>query len=177
MRVRAFPARRRALRALLPLALLALLGPGCASRSPVLERTTQGPSAEEFFVIRSFQITGREPGFDERRHWENEIEVRVSTYLRRHPELEQSPRYLEFRFSKHVTSGSSRGEVRTLLEEPEEETVDPARLAALAERYWPDIRGKAKEAWVYSLGWVFYFDDAGVVAMFRRTPPPSDRAR
>ena len=33
------------------------------------------------------------------------------------------------------------------------------------------IRATAKEAWVYPLGWVIFFDDKGVVDTLRRVSP------
>ena len=38
-------------------------------------------------------------------------------------------------------------------------------MAALAERHWGEIQGKAKEAWFYPPAWVIYFDDASVVGI------------
>lgn len=164
--------------AAIPLLLLASgLGAGCAARFEVVERTTRGPLAQEILVARSYEMNGRAPNFDEKRYWDNQIDSRIAQYLREHPELQQTERFSEFRFWKQVTPASSREEVRILLETPEEQTIDPALMAALAERHWPDIRSKAKEAWLYPLGWVLYFDDAGVVEMVRRVSslaPPDD---
>jgi hypothetical protein len=70
-----------------------------------------------------------------------------------------------------VTPGSTRGEVKTLLDEPDERTVDSALMAVLAGRNWTTLQAKAKEAWVYPGGWVLYFDDQAVVEITRRGPP------
>ena len=60
--------------------------------------------------------------------------------------------------------------MRVLLDDPLEQTIDPARMGALAKGQWAGtMRDKAKEAWVYPLGWILYFDDKGVVTMLR--PP------
>ncbi len=158
---------RRAPGAVWALALLLVAAAGCASKGPTVERASHSPSARELYVARSYQLYQREPNFDERSLWENELDLRIASYLRSHPELEQSPRYTEFRFLKHATPGSTRGEVRTLLEEPREETVDPDRMAALAKRHWAELHTKAKEAWVYPAGWVLYFDDTAVIAILR----------
>ena len=32
---------------------------------------------------------------------------------------------------------------------------------------WTQVQTKAKEAWVYPLGWVLYMDDTAVVSMIR----------
>jgi hypothetical protein len=160
------------------LGLLALAAAGCATpRVEIVERPGRGPRAEELFIARSFLANGREPNFDEKRIWADRLEDRVSRYLREHRGIEQSPRYSDFRFWHQVSPGALRPEVRALLEEPEEETVDPARMAALAERHWMQIHGRATEAWVYPLGWVIYFDERGVADMVRRVSrvgPPDD---
>ena len=157
------------------LALVVTVAVGCATELDKVERTTRGPSAEELMLARSFAINGRTPNFEEKRHWQRAVEERVYTYLRDHPELQQSPRYTEFRFLWQVTPGSTAAEVRVLLEEPQERTVDPARMAALAERHWGELRAKVKEAWVYEPAWAIYFDDAGVVAIVHRVSSVAPR--
>ena len=60
----------------------------------------------------------------------------------------------------------------TALGEPREQTIDPALMGSLGEQHWAAIRATAKEAWVYPLGWVVYFDDkGGVVDMLRKVSP------
>jgi hypothetical protein len=62
--------------------------------------------------------------------------------------------------------------VKVLLGEPREQTIDPALMGSLGEQHWAAIRTTAKEAWVYPLGWVVYFDDkGGVVDMLRKVSP------
>jgi len=82
--------------------------------------------------------------------------------------MEQTTRYSEFRFWWQVSTGSTPGEVRALLEEPSEQTIDPVQMATLAGRQWSEIQGKAKEAWFYPPAWVIYFDDASVVAIVHK---------
>lgn len=150
------------------LLLGALLATGCATHLDMAELTTQGPTAEELFTARSVAVNGRTPTFDEKRQWEGQVEERVFRYLREHPELEQTVRYTEFRFWWQVTTASTPDEVRILLDEPHEKTIDPARMAALAERHWPELEGKVREAWIYEPTWIIYFDGAGVVSMVHR---------
>jgi hypothetical protein len=150
------------------LAAAALLTTACAATEPVLERTTKGPSAEEFFITQSFAVNGRAPNFDEKRVWQDQM---VFKYLREHPELENTSRYSEFRFWRQVTAGSTPGEVKVLLGEPRERTIDSALMASLGEQHWQAVRTTAKEAWVYPLGWVVFFDDKGVVDLLRRVSP------
>jgi len=149
----------------LPLALAPL---GCAVNAPVVERVQQGPKAQELFTLRSYIANGREPNFDERRKWEDGLDERVSKYLREHPDLEQTTRYSDFRFWRQVVIGSTRDEVRTLLDAPEEETTDPALMASMARRHWSAMQRKVKEAWVYPPGWVIYFDGDTVVEITRK---------
>ena len=155
-------------RALLRLVPVALLAACSTSHLDVVEVTPKGPTAEELHLTRFVTTNGRTPTFDEKRHWEAEVEDRVYAYLRQHPEMEQAPRYSEFRFWWQVTKGSTPAEVLVLLEDPTEQTVDPAEMAALAERHWPDIGPKAKEAWLYSPAWVLFFDDSAVVAIVHK---------
>jgi hypothetical protein len=149
--------------------VLAVVIAGCETgKLDMVELTPRGPSAEEQLLLRSFTTNGRAPSFEERRQWQGQIEERVFGYLRDHPEVQQSVRYTDFRFWWQVTTGSTPGEVRVLLQEPQEQTIDPARMAALAERHWSEVRDKAKEAWVYEPAWVIYFDDKAVIGMVHR---------
>ena len=149
--------------------LAAFLALGCASQLQTVERTQVGPKAQELFLVRSYLTVGREPNFDERRLWQDQIDERVTRYLREHPELEQASRYSEFRFWRQVMIGSTRAEVRTLLEAPDEETIDPALMGALAARHWPAMEKRAAEAWLYPPSWVIFFDGEGaVVDLVRR---------
>ena len=119
--------------ALVGCVLLAVVTTGClTSKLDKVEQSSRGPTAEELFVTRSYSINGRAPTFEERRAWESEVEDRVFKYLREHPELQQTTRYSDFRFWWQVTKGNTAAEVRVLLEDPPERTVDPARMAALA---------------------------------------------
>jgi hypothetical protein len=154
----------------------AVLATGCLLASEVVERVGQGPRAQELFYYRIYMVNGRDPNFDERRKWEDALDERVSRYMREHPEIEQATRYSDFRFWRQVVVGSTRGEVRALLEEPDEQSMDPALMGAMAQQHWPAIQRRAKEAWVYPPGWVLYFDDKAVVDITRKKSPyaPTD---
>lgn len=151
------------------LLLAGALAGGCASGlgQETVVRSGLGPSAREVFVMRSVLVYGRGPSFDEMRRWQDQMDDRVFRYLREHPALEQSERYSDFRFFRQVTPGSTRGEVRTLLDEPDERTIDSALMAVLAAANWTAIQAKAREAWVYPGGWVLYFDEGAVVEITR----------
>jgi len=147
----------------------AVLAAGCyTGKLDRTELTPKGPTAEELYLAKSYAINGRAPTFGEKRRWESEVEERVYKYLREHPELEQTTRYSDFRFWWQATTGSTPDEVRVLLEEPGEQTIDPVQMATLAGRQWSEIEGKAKEAWFYPPAWVIYFDDTSVVAIVHK---------
>jgi hypothetical protein len=149
--------------------VLAVCGAALGCAQEIIERPAKGPTALDFFVARSFLVNGREPNFDERRMWEDKIDEQIRVYLRDHPELQQSARYSDIRFWRQVTAGSTREEVRILLDEPDERSVDPAALAVMARQHWPDIQAKAKEGWSYGVaGWTIFFDERGVTEMLRR---------
>ncbi|HUO63198.1 MAG TPA: hypothetical protein VMT97_05815 [Terriglobales bacterium] len=148
-----------------------LLVGACAANQPLVEYTTRGPMAAEMNIVRSYNANGREPGWDEKRQFEDQLEEKVFKYLREHPEIENDPRYSSFRFWRQVSIGSTKEEVRILLEEPDQRTIDPALMASLSRRHWSQVQTKAKEAWVYPLGWVLYMDDNAVVSMIRERGP------
>jgi hypothetical protein len=161
--------------ALAPVLLAGILAAGCLLTNPrsAFEPATRGPSADEVFVMRSYLKLGREPGLDERRRFQESLDERVRRYLRDHPEVEQSTRYTEVRFYKQVGQGTPRKEVLVLLEEPDETTVDPARMAQLSERFWPTVSERAREAWLYP-GWVLFFDEQACFGFIKvLNPPPS----
>jgi len=149
--------------------IAAMLTGGCLfAGKEAVEVSGRGPTAEQLFLARSQAINGRAPTFDEKRQWEGAVEERVFAYLRDHPELQQTSRYSDFRFWWQVTIGSTPAEVRVLLGEPREQTIDPAEMAALAERHWGELEGKAGEAWIYDPGWILYFDERAVVGVVHR---------
>ena len=144
-----------------------LIAAACATPQPVIEQTTRGPIAQEIQIARSFAANGRDMGWDEKRHYEEQLEEKVFKYLREHPDFQNETRYSTFRFWRQVSVGSTKEEVKVLLDDPDERTIDPALMASLARRHWSQVQTKAKEAWVYPLGWVLYIDDKAVVSMIR----------
>jgi hypothetical protein len=148
----------------LALVLAACLGPR------VEQRTTQGPTAEEFWFYRMLLTNGREPDFDERRHWQNAMEDQIAQYLRQHPEASNSLDVSTFRFYRRAVVGMSKEQVLMLLGRPVQVTTEATEIEKLARRYWPDVKDRAKEAWVYPLGWHFYFADDLVVDITQFIP-------
>jgi hypothetical protein len=155
------------MRRVVGIVLAALALAGCSVQMDTYEQTPQGPSGLDVLTARSQALNGRAPNFDEKRIWENQTDMRIAKYLREHPELEQSPRYLEVRFWRQVIPGAPREEVLMLLDEPQEETIDPSYMAVMAERHWDDLGRRVTEAWLYH-GWVIYFDDKAVVSTIKR---------
>jgi hypothetical protein len=127
------------------------------------QRTTQGPIAEDIFITNGYLANGREPNFDERRHWSNQVDLKISQYLHRHPEVANSPDVSTFRFVRQVSVGQSYEQVLILLGPPIARTTSEAEMERMARRYWPYIKGNATEAWVYPDGWHLYFKDTMVV--------------
>jgi hypothetical protein len=157
------PVIRRLAVGLVPLALAALLLPACRTLRSVEQRTTQGPSAEELWFVRVYTLNGREPSFDERRHWEDQIDRRISRYLREHPEAANSFDVTTFRFLRRASVGMTKEQIVILLGQPASTTADPGEMEKLAKKYWPEIKTEAKEAWVYPTGWHLFFADDRVV--------------
>ena len=79
---------RSVTRSLLVVGLLILVA--CAGYRVKEQRVTQGPMAEDLFMTRGIMANGKEPNFDERRHWYNQVDTRISQYLIRHPEVASS---------------------------------------------------------------------------------------
>jgi hypothetical protein len=143
---------------------LILLLAGCATlKPPVEQRTSHGPSAEEFFIFRSMLLNGREPSFDERRYWEDQLDLKISKYLAQHPDAANSLEVSTFRFYRRASVGMSKEQILILLGTPEGRTTETEQMQKVARKYWPGIKeASATEAWTYPLGWSFFFAGAKV---------------
>jgi hypothetical protein len=135
----------------------------CASARTTEQRTTQGPLAEDLWMTSVILANGREPNFDERRHWNNQMEYKISQYLHRNPEAANSLDVSTFRFVRQVSVGQTAEQVVILLGPPLSRISDEAEMEKLARAYWPSIKGNASEVWVYPAGWRLYFKDSRVV--------------
>jgi hypothetical protein len=134
-----------------------LLG-ACASMRPPLEiRTTQGPTAREVWMLRMMGQLGREPNFDETRHFDDQMEARIAEYLRAHPEDANSLTVSTFRFYRQTAVGMSKEQVLILLGAPAYVFTDDADMEKIARKFWPALKGNVTEAWVYPIGWSLYF--------------------
>ena len=85
----------RGVRAVVLVAMLVVLA-GCAAWRIKEQRTTQGPLAEDLFITLVYFANGREPNFDERRHWEDQLDYSISQYLHSHPEAANSRDVMTF---------------------------------------------------------------------------------
>jgi hypothetical protein len=139
------------------LVVVAALLVGCAVRRPVEQRTTQGPTARQMLDVRVLTQAGREPTFEERRQWDNQLEDQISAYLRAHPEKANALDVSTFRFTRQVTVGMDQEQVLILLGPPLAVSGDQAEMEKIARGYWPAIKGNATEVWVYPLGWNLFF--------------------
>jgi hypothetical protein len=135
----------------------------CASSRTTEQRTTQGPLAEDLWMNSVILANGREPNFDERRHWNNQMEYKISQYLHRNPEAANSLDVSTFRFVRQASVGQTAEQVVILLGPPQAKISDEAEMEKLARGYWPSIKGNASEVWVYPAGWRLYFKDSRLV--------------
>jgi hypothetical protein len=146
------------------LLLLVLVLAACKTMYPDIDqRTSQGPTAEELWTVQVMQQTGRAPSFEEKRHFDDDLDDRVGRYLRENQEAASASTLMSFRALKQVTVGMEKGQVETLLGPPLTTTKDAAQMRNFARRHWSEIRGKADEAWSYPRGWVFYFSKSKVI--------------
>jgi hypothetical protein len=127
----------------------------CATFGADVQRTTQGPTADEVWMARFVHGYGRLPTFDEQVTWKDSFETRILAFLSRRPEVATSTRASQFRFERRVIVGMNRDEVVALLEQV---TSDVATMRTAAGRFWEPIAARAKEMWSYPPGWRLYFD-------------------
>src|ERR1700693_2945412 len=99
-----------------------LMAGACATPQPVIEQTTRGPIAQEIQIARSFAANGRDMGWDEKRHYEEQLEEKVFKYLREHPDFQNETRYSTFRFWRQVSVCSTKKEVKGLVADADEGT-------------------------------------------------------
>jgi hypothetical protein len=116
--------------------------------------------------------TGRAPSFEEKRHFEDDIDERIGRYLRENQEAANSLTVTSFRTLRQVTVGMDKAQVEILLGAPLTTTRDPAQMQTLARHHWPEIRDKTKpdEAWSYPFGWVVYFKGTRVADITQYLP-------
>jgi hypothetical protein len=137
--------------------LVTLTAGACAKQMTVEQRTSQGPSAQQMFNYRVLTQNGREPTFDEKRQWDEQIEQRISAYLREHADRANALDVSTFRFLRQAQVGMDKEQILILLGAPATVSGDQGQMQQIARRYWPEIQGNATEVWVYPLGWNLFF--------------------
>lgn len=133
------------------------LAASCASMNRVEQRTTQGPTAREMWFMRMVVQNGKEPTFDEKQMWQDQMDLKISRWLNDHPDDASSLGVGNLRFERRVVVGMSKEQILMLLDSPIAVTSDEGEMQKLARRYWPMLKGNVTEAWVYPMGWNFYF--------------------
>ena len=148
-----------------PILLVLLAGAGClmGSSEPTVYRSAVGPRADEIYNERFVRSYGRAPTFEETFAWREELAQGIAAYFVRHPEVAISPRSQDFRLYRRVALGMSREEVTVLLGRPVGATSEPKAMEAGAKQFWPEVRPRAKEMWLYAPGWRLYFDEDRLV--------------
>jgi hypothetical protein len=150
-----FPLRR--------LVLLVALFTGCATAADQVQRTVEGPRADEIWTARFVRDYGRVPSSDESRSWRDQLDEQIGAYLRAHPDVGTSPRASQFRFQRRAQVGMSVDEVSLLLGAPESRTDDPGTMKTAAGTFWPAVQARAREMWVYPSEWRLYFAEGRLV--------------
>ena len=155
------------------LALVILALAGCATFGDRdVQRATEGPTAGEIYMTRFVRGYGRIPTFDEEEAWRADLDRRISDYLVKHPDVGTSPRAAQFRFHRRIAVGMNKEEVKLLVGSAEVVTTDPAVMEASARQFWPHIKERGKEMWVYPGGWQLYFEDDRLVDLTATGRPP-----
>jgi len=152
-----------------------LLLAGCAfiaKQREIEQRTTQGPTALQMFNLRLLTENGREPTFEERRRWDEDIEQRISGYLREHPEKANALDVSTFRFLRQSAVGQDKDQILILLGPPLAVSADQSHMEQIARRYWPVIQGNATEVWIYPLGWNLFYAGQRLVDITQYVAPP-----
>ena len=145
----------------------------CASgKAPEVQRTTEGPTADEEHAARFAGEYGRAPSFDETAAFRADLENRVAAYLARHPDLATSTRASQFTFHRRAAVGMTREEVTLLMGPPASTSRDVAQMQAAARQFWPSVARQAREMWTYPGGWSLYFDGDRLVDLTVIGEPP-----
>ena len=162
------------IRPALVLACTLLLG-GCgllAKAQTIEQRTAQGPTALQMFNLRVLNENGREPTFEEKRRWDEDVENRIAAYLREHPEKANALDVSTFKFVRQAAVGQDKEQVLILLGPPLAVSYDQGHMQQLARVYWPVIEGNATEVWVYPVGWSLFFSGQRLVDITQYVAPP-----
>ena len=158
--------------ALATLGLLCTLSSCASNKEPVVQRATEGPTADQMYAARFAGDYGRQPTFEETSAFRGQLEDRVSAYLTSHPDLSTSTRASLFTFHRRAAVGMTREEVVLLLGPPSSQTTDVPRMEVAARQFWPAVSRQATEMWSYPDGWSLYFDRDRLVDLTVAGKPP-----
>jgi len=161
------PARLNCVKRTVVAVLVVIALGGCLGkfRPPLEQRTSHGPTARQFWMMKQYIANDREPSLDERRHWEDQLELQIAQYLRQNQDAANALHVSAFRFDKQVVTGMTKEQVLILLGAPEAVTSDAGEMEKLGRKYWKDLQGNVTEAWVYDLGWRFFFSGQNLAAI------------
>jgi hypothetical protein len=163
---------RRAWRVAVLVSLVSLGGCAMGQSEQAVQRTTEGPTAEEVFRNRFLNGYGRLPTFDESLAFRADLDQRVSDYMAKHPEVSTSTRASQFTFQPRISVGMTKEEVVLLGGTPYAATPDEAEMQAAARQFWPTVKEHATEMWVYPGGWQLYFGGDRLVDLTVVGKPP-----
>lgn len=151
--------------------MLVLVGlAGCLS-TPIERRAELGPRAETIWEARIAAQTGRSPSFEARGAFQDQLEGRISRFLAENPQVANAYDVHTFRFEKQIAVGMMKEQVAVLLGGPERIVTDRAELEKLARAFWPQMKDKVSEAWVYPLGWRVFIHEGRVVDLVQLHTP------
>lgn len=158
-------------RVALSVLVVVLVVEGCALMQPPIEqRTTQGPTAQQMFNLRMMGMNGRDPTFEERRQWDDQVEASIAAYLRRNEDKANALDVSTFRYLRQAAVGQDKEQILILLGAPVLVTADQAQMQQIARGFWPVIQGNATELWIYPLGWNLFFAGQRVVDITQYLP-------
>jgi hypothetical protein len=148
-----------------------LFGPAGCLTAPVEQRAEIGPKAESVWAARVASATRRSPTFEERGAFQDQLEGRIARFLAQNPQVANAYDVHTFRFEKQVAVGMTKEQVTVLLGGPDKTVSDRKEMEKLAAGFWPQMKDKPSEVWVYPLGWRVFIHDGRVVDLVRSQSP------
>src|SRR2546427_7164060 len=93
-----------------------------------------------------------------RSHFNDDLEARISKYLREHEEAASNPLTVQaFRNLHQVTAGIGKGEGEGVLGPPLTTSADARQMGNMGRRPWPAVHGPAAGGGGVPPGWGFSF--------------------
>ena len=111
-----------------------------------LKRIDRGAPTADGYWSWKYRVThGRRPSDQEKAEYRKLVKAEVEEYLARHPERTKTVGLP----SLMVWRGMTKAEVLLLLKDSGKVIRDSQELARLAGKFWPELQGRADEAWSY----------------------------